>query len=408
MRQIKLVLAFLVTLGFSLVWIDYLTHNQLLYATKDYFLLESQVDNKRVEIPQRVVKPKPEFSSLALNKTPPDKLSSHQQKSLKELNEAEILVPPRDNQTTKTHKLNHADNPYLVCTRSGKEEIKVKKHGGLYVWVDDSGVRHISSQQPDLDLQKVEYVGGESSLDYFDLKLDVTGLSAQFKPELSAKITQIFKYYHALVGFGLLQKVYIDQHMFADRVDYLNFAEENSYADADNASGFYLHKSKKAAILMQHSEAKTLSVSLHEASHAIHHGIFGQLPRWLNEGLSEYNENLSIRYQTKHFLPNPSWSNNNYISAKLLPLKQLLNATKTDWDGELRQSLYATSWSFIYYLMDSPERKSALAQLLIYEQQQACSQVVASDLERYLARSLDLIQSDFSTWQRRALRQHQF
>jgi hypothetical protein len=102
--------------------------------------------------------------------------------------------------------------------------------------------------------------------------------------------------------------------------------------------------------------------------------------------------------------PNNDWTNNNVISKDLLSLNDLFSASSSQWKSDLRPRLYATSWAFVYYMMEHPQRKSVLAKLIKIEQQNLCNVTAIDEVEEKLGIGLNILQNQFSRWSRSKLR----
>ena len=86
------------------------------------------------------------------------------------------------------------------------------------------------------------------------------------------------------------------------------------------------------------------------------------------------------------------------MSEQLLPLDKLVAATNGDWNSELISRLYATSWAFIYFLMDNPQRKGMLAKVIKYEQQNLCDVTGIQQVENIIGMPIEGLQRRFSSW----------
>ena len=94
------------------------------------------------------------------------------------------------------------------------------------------------------------------------------------------------------------------------------------------------------------------------------------------------------------------------MSEKLLPLNILLAATNSDCDSKLRNKLYATSWAFIYFMMDNYQRKLGLAKFIRTEQQTLCNVTDLRKVEKLTGISIKLLQRQFSLWVKSKLNVH--
>jgi hypothetical protein len=77
-----------------------------------------------------------------------------------------------------------------------------------------------------------------------------------------------------------------------------------------------------------------LEVVTHEGNHALMHHLFGQVPPWLNEGLSEYLERMQVFGQAVVIPPNPEWGalvKTKVGDRSVMPLSEYLALNQADW-----------------------------------------------------------------------------
>ncbi|MEY8215734.1 MAG: hypothetical protein RPR97_14785, partial [Colwellia sp.] len=98
------------------------------------------------------------------------------------------------------------------------------------------------------------------------------------------------------------------------------------------------------------------------------------------------------------------WTNKYFISEPLLSLSTLFSANRNQWNSGLRQRLYSTSWAFVYFMMEHPQRKVILAKLIKREQQNLCNIMDRDKIEQQLDVPLNMLQKQFLSWSRSKLR----
>lgn len=168
----------------------------------------------------------------------------------------------------------------------------------------------------------------------------------------------------------------------ANKATYQNIQKAHDMAIGNQSNGFYSHASNKAYLLYTNDQ-QAMQTAVHEATHAINRAMIGYSPKWLNEGLAEYSETINVSANAVNFYPNNNWTSNGMINEKLLPLDVLFSAESKEWNGQLRKRLYATSWAFIYFMMEQHGRRSALARLINTEQVNVCDVVKKDSLDNF-------------------------
>lgn len=291
-----------------------------------------------------------------------------------------------------------------TCKDTSLGEVKYKKVGDIYTWVDENGVYNVSDKPPKEGKFKLLNYAGEKVFDYFTLDLNTESLPYDFHQRLTLKLNKLFELYGQLLDRTSLKKVEINLRVYASKVAFNQIKAQHNMPIGDNTPGFYSHGSNQAHLLLLTSHASTMRTATHEAAHAINRGIIGYSPKWLNEGLAEYSEYIEVKGQSSRVYPNRNWTNKGFVSEQLLPLNKLLAATNDDWNSPLRSRLYATSWAVIYFMMDNSQRKDMLAKVIKYEQQNLCNAINMQQVEKTIGVSIHKLQRQFSHWTNLKLR----
>ncbi len=292
-----------------------------------------------------------------------------------------------------------------ACKDTSLGEVKYKKVGEVYTWVDERGIANFSSTPPKKGEFTLLNYAGEKVFDYFTLDLNTESLPYDFHQKLTLKLNKLFEVYGQLLDRSLLKKVDINLRIYASKTAFNQIKAKHNMPIGDNTPGFYSHASNQAHLLLT-SHAATMRTATHEAAHAINRGIIGYSPKWLNEGLAEYSEYIEVAGHNSRVYPNENWTSNGLVSEQLLPLGKLLTATNSDWNSEIRNRLYATSWAFVYFMMDNQQRKGLLAKVIKYEQQNLCNVTDMQQVEKIIGMSIKELQRQFSYWANQRLKAH--
>lgn len=284
-----------------------------------------------------------------------------------------------------------------ACKDTSVGEVKYKKVGEVYTWVDERGIANFSSTPPKKGDYTLLHYAGEKVFDYFNLDLNTENLPYDFHQKLTLKLNKLFEIYGQLLDRSSLKKVDINLKVYSSKVAFDQIKTKYNMPIGDNTPGFYSYATNQAHILLT-NHAATMRTATHEAVHAINRGIIGYSPKWLNEGLAEYTEFIEVKGKSTRIYPNQNWTDNGFISEQLLPLDKLLSATESDWKSELSKRLYATSWAFIYFMMENQKRKSMLSQVIKYEQQNLCNVIEHQQIEKVMGVSIHELQSKFNDW----------
>ena len=363
------------------------------------FFLANHFSEKKLDLPHQVSQSIRWFESLFLD-----------------VEEIEVVSTERlDNKTVKPEEIpelvdgtepnySHVEvGNRQVCVDTSLGELKYKKVGNIYTWTDENDVYHVSDKAPDEGQFELISYAGERVFDYFSLDLNTESLPYDFNQKLTVKLNTLFELYGNLLDRDSLKKVDINLRVYQSKAAFNQVKKQHNMSNADNINGFYSHGNNQAYLLFRNNE-RTMRTAAHEATHAVNRAIIGYTPRWLNEGLAEYSEFIRVVGNSAKVYPNSDWTSKSIISKQPLPLTELFSASSSQWNSDLRQRLYATSWAFIYFMMEHPQRKSLLAKLIKIEQQNLCNVTPLNKMEDKLEVRLNILQNQFSRWARSTLR----
>lgn len=327
------------------------------------------------------------------------------------LNKASVHVEPTNTASTiiqfkpeQQYQHREVGQP-ISCKDTSLGEVKYKKVGEIYTWVDEKGIANFSSEPPQKGDFSIVSFAGEKVFDYFTLDLNTESLPYDFNQKLTLKLNKLFEVYGQLLDQSSLKKIDIKLKIYASQNSFNQLKAKYNMPADDTTPGFYSYITNQAYLLLADHES-TMRTATHEATHAINRGIIGYSPQWLNEGLAEYSEYIEVTSEKTRIYPSKSWTRHNKISQPLLPLYTLLTATNKDWNSELRTNFYASSWAFIYFMMDNQQRKGMLAQIIKHEQQNLCNVINIEQIENIIGIPIKTLQIQFNRWVQLKLKSH--
>lgn len=288
-------------------------------------------------------------------------------------------------------------NYQYVCKDTSLGKLSYKKTGNVYTWTDEEGIAHFSDNPPKFgDFTSLTFAGNKV-FDYFSLTLNTENLAYDFNQKLKVKLNKLFALYGDLLPVTSLKKVNIDIRVYSSLTDFNQLKAKHNVSLSDNTLGFYSHANNQAHLFFTNNQ-ETLKVATHEATHAINRGVIGYTPRWFNEGIAEVSESIEVQAKIGRLFSSKDWTKDHYFSEKKLPLAVIFSATANEWNGLLKTRLYATSWAFVYFMLEHPQRKAMLAKLIQYEQQNLCDEIEPKDIEQVLGIPISTLQTQFTRW----------
>lgn len=258
----------------------------------------------------------------------------------------------------------------LKCEDPG-QAIGERKTTTAYRWQDDKGQWHFSDKPQKSSAEGFELHSRDQR--YFTLDIALVGTIAQHDLDSKLRIA-VEKTYHLIAELlpeEALRRVAVSLKVFGDKARYNNFREQYLGGQIAWADGFYHSKDNTAAVLWR-NKAQAQAVALHESIHVINFGLIGIMPRWLNEGMAEYLENLNVIGQGAEIPLSARSAMRQQLSA---PLNAIFQDHHPHWRNQHRVSLYQSSWALTAFLMESDEGRAHLRRLLSSLSKQRCQSI---------------------------------
>lgn len=283
------------------------------------------------------------------------------------------------------------------CENTALGKLSYRKNAGVYSWVDENGTANFSDIAPTVKAFELLDFAGAKVFEYFSLNLNTESLPKDFNEKLTDQLITSFKVYGKLLDISELKKVDVNLRIYTSKRVFDGLKKQNNVAQNSKKLGFYNHVTNQGHLLYT-EPSETMRVASHEAAHAITRGVVGYTPKWLNEGLAEYIENVQLGENNTTVEPNQEWLQNQQLQANLIPLKTLFASANRDWYSGLRSNLYATSWAFVYFMMEQEPRRTMLANIIKAEQQSMCNVLDDKIIEQILLVPISELQQDFDRW----------
>lgn len=286
--------------------------------------------------------------------------------------------------------------PRYVCRRTQKKAIEEVAGPQVYKWVDEHGKTHFGDRPPTQKL--VETIDVASRKHYFNLNLntDAKYFPPYFRDRLTARVNRAYDVLAKLIPEKQLNQVDVNLWVFNTRAGYDDFYSRYASGVASNSQGFHSSSNNIAAALRK-TDKQVLATSVHEAVHVMNAGMFGVLPRWLNEGMAEYLENISVYGQSADILVRDDWMDR--IRHSRLNLSYLLSADREQWQGPYRSDLYAHSWALVFFLMSHQDGRDFLGRYLSLSANNPCRLLSVKDfIQRHYGGGVSGLDRRFSVW----------
>jgi hypothetical protein len=288
----------------------------------------------------------------------------------------------------------------IACKDHSLGKLKTKPTSKIFTWKDEKGVVSFGDKEPDSFDSEELSLAGTQVFDYFSLNIVGEGVPFEFKEKLSRAINKMFAVYGQLIDRQNLKKVLVNIKFISSKRGFERY--KNVHApNVKSTTGFYDNGTNEAVIYFGNYQ-RAFKTAIHESAHAINRGVIGSTNKWLNEGLAEYLETLTTNLSSAEIKPNSDWFKNGQLVSRPINMPKLLSAKYKDWNSSRSSRLYATSWAFIYFMMDDIDRRASLARLVKMEQSNMCNYLNKSAVLASLRINERQLQRQFYSWLNRA------
>ena len=296
------------------------------------------------------------------------------------------------------------------CEPIATRDIRDTNATKMYRWQDEKGRWHFGDDNRNLN-QQAEEVGDryQSKYQYFKLSLlgDDKQLPAFSRDKISAETKQIFTVLSDALEVDYLRQVDLNLRLVASQNDFQMLRDQVA-PNLKTNTGFYSTANNEAVIWQAPDTEFMHGVIRHESSHVIMAGLYGSPPVWVNEGMAEYFELLSVKSNTKIIEPNKAWLA--YLrQSGTMPLQDYLQLQANEWYAGDQRQMYATAWSLVYFFMAQPERKQFFATMLATMAKNKCQLFASADyMQAHYAQGIVGLQRDWQQWLHTRVNKHYY
>ncbi|MEH6591876.1 MAG: DUF1570 domain-containing protein [Halioglobus sp.] len=183
----------------------------------------------------------------------------------------------------------------------------------------------------------------------------------------------------------------------ADQLEFESMRQQLA-PQLEGVSGFYSSQTGQAVVFYDARIIESVRrTAIHELSHLVTASYLGPAPRWLAEGMAEYYEPMYIARSGAALGPNRRHTD--VLVLENTPgLLDFLQLSSEHWYGESGRQHYATAWSVIFFLMDSPEGRQTLAHLLSTATANVCKPLSLEPLLGVYPGGFAQLEADWRQW----------
>ncbi|HEX8529379.1 MAG TPA: DUF1570 domain-containing protein [Cytophagales bacterium] len=198
-----------------------------------------------------------------------------------------------------------------------------------------------------------------------------SSVSPEVRDYLVRGIGFMYKFYITKFDYAFPKDLTVKIRVYRDLDDYKAYTSQVASSPIASHIGLYIHRLQEIVVWQGPDSARFTKTVFHETSHLLLRSQTHYCPRWLNEGLSEYFEELDLTGAAPvvHSQPAKDKRMKKRLPEGHLPtLESYLTQTNRQWSREDNHSdaPRTLAWSLVYYLMDSPKGQLVIKDMLDY------------------------------------------
>lgn len=300
------------------------------------------------------------------------------------------LEPEASSEVRYTQSTSRIGEHAAPHTHKCLDKIKPPERKIIYTWTDGKGVKHISDSPRKLNSNTSVQVAKIINPEVISLNFLSHNLPFDVQRALRERVQDALDVFALVTPAESMTPVVANIRSFSDQDAYEKYSKRFNFS-MPRSSGFYLSGKNESVILIRDNE-QTLQTLTHEVMHTINRHWYGQMAKWLNEGMAEYSE--SSKNLTKS-----AWVNH-FKSNQPLALTSLFEGTSNSWHKD-SHNFYASSWAFVAFLMN--EDQDLMSRLLLLEGENGCKEVSVRDIQQLYGNNIEALESGFRRWFRKNL-----
>jgi hypothetical protein len=265
-------------------------------------------------------------------------------------------------------------------------------HAEIYQWTDGNGRVHFGDRKLQDAAQVVlDVKTARSQWQPYAIAIETVDveLSTAERARIAADVNNVYRFFDNVLFFDMYKTVPVKIRIYPDDRSYRAYLATVIKTPMPPTFGVYLSRSNEIAVYIQPDRQATFQTIKHEAAHAIVDTITPFTTAWLNEGLAEQMETLTI--ENDRLVIGRNRENSFFLrklSAEphgLVGLAELFALASDEWRRHHSASgvrLYSQTGELVYFLLSSAPGRNFIVRLLHrYERgaRELSSQLVEQD-----------------------------
>jgi hypothetical protein len=182
-------------------------------------------------------------------------------------------------------------------------------------------------------------------------------------------INYMYKFYITRFDYSFPKDLTVKIRVFKNIDDYKAYTSRVASSPISSHIGLYIHRLQEIVVWQGADTTRFTKTVFHETSHLLLRNQTHYCPRWLNEGLSEYFEELDLSGDVPVVHSQPVKDNRmktRLPEGQVPALHDYLTQSNRQWSfhDNKSDSPRTVAWSLVYYLMDTEKGQRIVRDLL--------------------------------------------
>ncbi|MEJ2619118.1 MAG: DUF4124 domain-containing protein [Candidatus Thiodiazotropha sp.] len=277
----------------------------------------------------------------------------------------------------------------------------------IYKWRDESGRVHFGDKPAaGVEKTKIELAVRKSQWVGFKIKIDDQGvnLTDDERARIETDVNAVYRFFDKKLYFDIYKTIPINVKIFGHQKEYKNYIAEVSL-NLIHTRGIYIHSKRQIALYMREDRESTFQTIKHEVSHAIIRSLSPYISSWLNEGLAENMEMITVE-NNRLFLGVHEENFHNLIrydkNNSLMQASKFIALKSKEWRKQNISSKYVLqtqAGELVRLLLSTPQGRSFVIRLL-HAYKSGDRTLASRFAEKHYVGGLFALEQNWEKWKR--------
>jgi hypothetical protein len=277
----------------------------------------------------------------------------------------------------------------------------------IYQWTDERGQVHFGDRKLETVKQtKLSINTAHSEWQRYAIAVEAIDveLSESERARIVDDVNNVYRFFDDVLFFDMYKTVPVSIRIYPNAKAYYDYLKTVVSGNITPSWGVYLQQNNSIVVYIQPQRAATFETIKHETGHAIVATITPFTTAWLNEGLAEQMETLTLENARLSVARNAE--NSHFVqqlrtqAGGLLGLDKLFALRSDQWRSHHTDSgipLQCQTGELIYFLLASPPGRNFIVRML-HRYERGTMELSNTLVEQDYLGGIPAMQADWNRW----------